>query len=368
MLSSNSSAFLVTSDHASSACEEATAEVVSLFDESIILGLISALTISLFNLGAKLAVENHGVALGYCILLRGSFGLVVMSLKCWQDGESFPPGPSSQIPLLGCTGLVTALGQLSGLYAVSGWGVAEVACIVNSSPTFTVLWTGIPFWLPLYEPLTPRLVGILLGASIGIVMVTRPDFVFDNSHAQKVSGLYVLAAFGQTFTQSACNVLIRKTEGTSVYVVTWYLQVSLLSIGLVLIWIYGSVSPHVASISEEPMQWVGLCFVAIFGICGSLTKNAALKRSKSILVVSMRYLVPCFCLLWDVIFLQMFPNTWTVIGCGVVVTFGVLLLLEKKRREKENLSEAPGMVDVSGVSQSECERERLLGTTDSAAL
>jgi len=320
-----------------------------LFSPSVLVGGLSALCACLYTTGAKMATDQaisrgSHILVAFLLVLRSIVGVSICSYEAFQvEGQSFPPGTPEQRPLMITAGVMTMLGIASGLYATAMWGNASVSCIVNTSPGITVLMASLVFcWPDIQEPMNLASAGMLVIAITGIVFVTRPEFLFGGASASDVGLLPPLAAIAQALTQSITNLMIRKIPGKpSAATVTFYVQASMLLFGLclTLYQVYGDGQPLSVNWDSPAGPLIGMIVVALAGTGANYFKNKALRMSKSVLVVGIRFSTPVLCYGTNAILAAVY-TTYTVqsdgysyVGCALIIVAGVMLLVLKKQKE-----------------------------------
>lgn len=350
-----------------------------LFPLSVILGFVSALCAALYTTGTKIATDQRlspgsHISVPFLLLLRGIIGLpIVMQEAFVIEGQSFPPGTPEQWPLMITSGVMAMLGTALGLYATSMWGNASVACIVNTSPALTVILTAFICIPDLHEPLNLQSCIMLIIALTGMVFVTRPEFIWGASKDASDVGLVPpAAALGQALFQSVTALMIRKIPGKpSAASITFYVQVSMLFFGLALSLydVYGLGEQISVNWDSPAGPLTGMLLFAVCGTGANYFKNKALRLSKSVLVVGMRFFTPIICYIADMIIMTANPNyrihsdSYSYSGCALIIAAGVMLLLLKRQREASGISTVAGGVTPEAGSPVEKESTRpLLGT------
>lgn len=341
---------ILLTSHVEEDSEQSCSQWISeLATPSVLIGLLSAVCACLYSTGTKVATDRalspgSHITVPFLITLRGIVGVAICSYEAFYlEGESFPPGRPEQLPLMGTAGVLTALGIISGLYATSLWGAASVACIVNTSPALTIFMTACICIPNLHEPLNLSSFTLVVTALIGMILVTRPDFIWGHSKsASNVGILPPLAAIGQAVTQSVTALMIRNIPNKpSAACITFYVQFSLLVFGgglTAYIWIHTSVDYLDWNDWVAPMT--GIIMVAVCGTGANYFKNKALRISKSVLVVGMRFFTPVLCYVADAVLMQFSPtytihsDKYSYIGCALIVAAGIMLVVLKRNTEK----------------------------------
>jgi drug/metabolite transporter (DMT)-like permease len=325
-----------------------------LLPPSVVLGFISALCAALYTTGTKVATDQRlspgsHISVPFLLLLRGIVGLPLVLYEAYGlEGQSFPPGKPEQLPLMITSGVMAMLGTALGLFATSMWGNASVACIVNTSPALTVIITAIVCIPDLHEALNLQSCIMLVIALTGMVFVTRPEFIWgDSKDASDVGYIPPLAALGQASFQSITALMIRKIPGKpSAASITFYVQVSMLFFGLALSCydVYDKGEKISVNWDSPAGPITGMLLFAVCGTGANYFKNKALRLSKSVLVVGLRFFTPIICYIADLCIMQANPNyhihsdIYSYIGCALIISAGVLLLLLKRQREASGVS------------------------------
>jgi len=369
--------------------------LVELLPPSVVLGFISAMCAALYTTGTKVATDQRlspgsHISVPFLLLLRGIIGLPLVLYEAYGlEGQSFPPGNPEQLPLMITSGVMAMLGTALGLYATSMWGNASVACIVNTSPALTVIITAIICIPDLHEALNLRSCIMLVIALTGMVFVTRPEFIWGESKdASDVGYIPPLAALGQASLQSVTALMIRKIPGKpSAASITFYVQISMLFFGLVLSCydVYGEGEKISVNWDSPAGPITGMLLFAVCGTGANYFKNKALRLSKSVLVVGLRFFTPIICYVGDLCIMSANPNyhihsdTYSYIGCALIILAGVMLLLLKRQREASGVSTvsdggttppvqgSPVATPEDESNDNEGEIQPLLSTTEKAS-
>jgi len=313
-------------------------EQPGLVSPSVLIALVSAVSAAFYITGSKIAT-SHTIAAGshvsfaHLLVIRGFFGLLLISYEVYVLEKTpllTPPGPENGWKLLALAGLITAAGTGTGLFAVSHWSAPDVATITNTSPALTVVVCAM---LGLESMSTKSFVGLFI-AIIGVALISKPVFIFGGHVApgHEFKFLPFLGALSQSVCQVVTNLMIRKIHGASAAATTYYVNLFMLLQGLLMLAVNDTDWPRIDGKNWVPPV-VGILMTVVFGTSMNYFKNMALRMSKSILVVGIRFIVPVLCVVTNYVFLDKSATMFTIFGASLVVVGGIIILIAKKDRE-----------------------------------
>jgi len=339
--------------------EECPKECPQFINAPVLFALLSAICSSLALTGTKM-VTNPALSPGshihpaLLLCIRGAVGVPLTLLRAtWWEGNEYPLGTAEQFPLLLTTGFF-ALGSAASVFAIQFWGSASVACIVNASPALTVLFAGLicSCCPDMYEPLELQSCCMLGLALIGIFFVSRPAM---SSEVADDAGVGPLLAVLQCVMNAIMALVCRKIPGKpSAASITLYGQTGMLILGIALV-VYDIVhlNKHFfLNMAAPAVPIAGMILVALGGNGSDYFRNMALRESKSVLVISMRFAVAPCCFLADLIMMLAAPNAhtsvsdgWSYVGCATIVIAGTMLLIIKHEKEQKLQEERRHQMD-----------------------
>jgi drug/metabolite transporter (DMT)-like permease len=199
-----------------------------------------------------------------------------------------------------------------GFYAMTKLPLAEATMIQYLHPVFTALLAAVV----LGERADRSLVASVLLGSAGVLLVTRPAFLFDAVGAT-LDPLGVAAALGGALLTAVAYVGVRELSRTehSLVIVLWFPLVSLPA----------SLPATLAQgVWPRGFEWLALLGVGIFAQIGQvcLTRGLALEPVGRAMAIS--YVQIAFATLWGALFFGEVPGVATLLG-SLLVIFGTAI-------------------------------------------
>jgi drug/metabolite transporter (DMT)-like permease len=199
-----------------------------------------------------------------------------------------------------------------GFYAMTKLPLAEATMIQYLHPVFTALLAAVV----LGERADRSLVASVLLGSAGVLLVTRPAFLFDAVGAT-LDPLGVAAALGGALLTAVAYVGVRELSRTehSLVIVLWFPLVSLPA----------SLPATLAQgVWPRGFEWLALLGVGVFAQVGQvyLTRGLALEPVGRAMAIS--YVQIAFATLWGVLFFGEVPGVATLLG-SLLVIFGTAI-------------------------------------------
>ena len=199
-----------------------------------------------------------------------------------------------------------------GFYAMTKLPLAEATMIQYLHPVFTAVLAAVV----LGERADRSLVASVLLGSAGVLLVTRPAFLFDAGGAT-LDSLGVAAALGGAVLTAVAYVGVRELSRTehSLVIVLWFPLVSLPA----------SLPATLAQgVWPRGFEWLALLGVGVFAQVGQvcLTRGLALEPVGRAMAIS--YVQIAFATLWGVLFFGEVPGVATLLG-SLLVIFGTAI-------------------------------------------
>ena len=199
-----------------------------------------------------------------------------------------------------------------GFYAMTRLPLAEATMIQYLHPVFTALLAAVV----LGERADRSLVASVLLGSAGVLLVTRPAFLFDAVGAT-LDPLGVAAALGGAVLTAVAYVGVRELSRTEhpLVIVLWFPLVSLPA----------SLPATLAQgVWPRGFEWLALLGVGVFAQIGQvcLTRGLALEPVGRAMAIS--YVQIAFATLWGVLFFGEVPGVATLLG-SLLVIFGTAI-------------------------------------------
>jgi drug/metabolite transporter (DMT)-like permease len=199
-----------------------------------------------------------------------------------------------------------------GFYAMTKLPLAEATMIQYLHPVFTAMLAAVV----LGERADRSLVASVLLGSAGVLLVTRPAFLFDAGGAA-LDPLGVAAALGGAVLTAVAYVGVRELSRTEhpLVIVLWFPLVSLPA----------SLPATLAQgVWPRGFEWLALLGVGVFAQIGQvcLTRGLALEPVGRAMAIS--YVQIAFATLWGVLFFGEVPGVATLLG-SLLVIFGTAI-------------------------------------------
>lgn len=262
----------------------------------------------------------------------------------YRKVPDFLLGPKGVRFLLVIRGVLGFFGVFGLYYSVNYLEISDAAVITFLTPTVTAIFA----WYFLNEPLIP--VEIFAGflALIGVVIISRPAFLFGLLHQseldsheedevpEKMRVRAVMVALLGVCGASSVYIIIRKIGRRAhplisvSYFSLWALIVS--TIGLIVTPGLGFVLPRTGT------QWI---FLILLGICGFLFQfclTAGIQRVSAGRAAAATYTLMIWTLIWEKVIWDKTPDKWSIAGGSLILGSGAIVALFKWW-EKDKINE-----------------------------
>lgn len=151
------------------------------------------------------------------VFARGAVTLALATWMLWRAGLS-PRG--NQPRLLLTRGLVGAAALVTYYFALVGLPLAEATVLQQTAP----LWTAVFAAFALRERLTLRVVGALLLAFVGVLLIAQPSWLFGGHGGARVSLGYASIGLLSAVLSAIAYVTVRRLgRSEEPLVVVWHL-------------------------------------------------------------------------------------------------------------------------------------------------
>ena len=262
----------------------------------------SAFFFSLMSLFVKLvgqSLPSQEIVLGR--------GLITLALSYGALRAAGVNPSGNRTGLLAIRGTVGFAAVSAFFYGVIHLPLAEATVIHYTNPVFTMVIAAVF----LAEPIRRRDVGCLVISLVGVLLITRPSFLFGGASAA-LDPMGLAAALAGAVLAASAYVMIRSLSATEheLVIVLWFGVVG--SLGAI---------PGTAVNFVMPAGWLWAGVVAV-----GLTTHAAqvlLTRGLSLLpagrAMTIGYVQIVFATLWGVLFFGERPDVWLFVGAALIV-------------------------------------------------
>lgn len=257
-------------------------------------------------------------------------------------------GPEGTRTMLVFRGLCGFVGILGVYYSLKYLSLSEATVLTFLTPFTTTISSAIF----LGETVT---VGYLVAGSFcifGVVCIAQPDFLFGNlppegSVDPRLRLFSVVAGLIGVSGGTAAFTIIRAL-GSRVHALHLLASFSLQSviaagIGMIILG-----TPIVI-----PVQWKwGAALFAIIGFSGFVAQTLltmGLQRETAARATTAVYTRIIFAVIFEYMFFEFTPNSWSVTGITIIVTAAVYVALSKHKDAREPVIDEPEPVEVRSV-------------------
>jgi len=272
----------------------------------------AAFFFSLMSLLVKLAGER--LAAQQVVLFRAGVALLLSWVLLRRKGL-YPWGTHRGLLLLRGTSGFLALSCF--FWALVHLPIAEATVLQYLNPVFTALLAA----LLLGEPLRWREGLSVAGSLLGLLLVTRPSFLFG-----QVAGLDPVAcavAVAGGFFSAISYVTVRRigTREDPLVIVFWFpLAATPLSLPAVLpVWQW-----------PTPWEWVLLLGVGVATQAAQVFMTRGLQLEPAARATAVSYLQVVFAVLWGLLVLGERPDALTLLGALLIIASALTLVLRPR--------------------------------------
>lgn len=273
----------------------------------IFLTLVCVFCRSIMSLIVKLLTDYHPMQI---LIIRGVSQAVFNAILAYQlklavIGES---GQRLYLFLRAITGTITAVTWYNGLSMLP---LSDATTILNISPILVFI---LAFFF-LGEPITIARITAGLFVLIGVIFVTKPEFIFHNLK-QKTNYIGFLYVFIAAITTAITTILLSKLKKThSVIIILWY---SILMTIVSFIILYAS-----SNKIKWPNNFKSYFLFVVMSITSILqqeTFTMALKHESAGIVSVCLTLVIVLAYFWDMVLFGLSFHWTSVVGSILVIT------------------------------------------------
>jgi drug/metabolite transporter (DMT)-like permease len=265
--------------------------------------VLSALSFSVMTASAK--VIGTRLPPSEIILVRTMITLGITYTIIRQLG--IPVFGRSAFGLLFLRGVFGFAALMSLFYSLPRLPLAEATLLQYLNPLFVAI---LGVWI-LRERLTRVAVLSLAAAFAGVVMVTRPGFLFGSLAADLPRTPVLVAVFGALMA-SLAYISIRKLKGRE-HPMTIVLYLPLVSLP------FAAVLSIPGFVWPTPTEWLLLVSVGVFTQAGQMTLTRGLMAMQASHATTVGTLQVAFAATWGVVLFSEIPSVWTLIGAACIV-------------------------------------------------
>lgn len=203
--------------------------------------------------------------------------------------------------------------------------MADVASISNTAP----IWAALIGITCLQQPCKFSIGVSLVTAPLGMVLITQPNWLFKGEDNLPV--LSLVASITAAVVAGATELLIQRVKEDQ-WVLTWYAGVFQVILGGISVFTLQTHTPIWPAIT--PLVWVCFLLVPLCGTGNQVFRTMALRMTKDVNVLLMRYGVTIFCCIWDSLILHRPIRPWSLCGIVVLLLTGAYMVIDKQNAAK----------------------------------
>ena len=262
----------------------------------------AALAFSLMSLFVKMA--GRRLPTMEIVLARGVV-LVSVTWVLLRRAGLDPRGNRRDLLLLrGVLGFVALTCFFSALVHLP---LADATVIQYTNPA----WTALLAAAILDERLEGREVAGIVASLAGVVLISRPTFLF-RAGGVRLDPLWVGVALAGALVSAAAYVTVRKLGSSDdpLVIVFWFSVVNAVA-----------AVPAAAPVAvwPSPTEWVLLAAVGLSALAGQVFMTKGLRRERAGRAMSVAYLQIVFAALWGALVLGEVPDVWVAGGALLVM-------------------------------------------------
>ncbi len=208
--------------------------------------------------------------------------------------------------LLLARGLVGFAAVTALFYAITHLPLADATVIHYTNPVFTAILAA----LFLAEGIRGRDMGLVLLSLTGVVLMTRPGFLFGG--VERLDPVAVVVGLLGAVCSATAYVLVRTLSRTEepLVIVFWFAAVA--AVASIPFTVISGVFP-------TPLEWLGLLGIGITTQFAQVFLTHGLKKERAGRATAVAYMQIVFAALWGALFFAELPDLWGIAGALLIV-------------------------------------------------
>jgi drug/metabolite transporter (DMT)-like permease len=246
--------------------------------------------------------------------------VLTLALSWWAVRQARLPSPwGTQRRLLLVRGLLGAIGINCFYWSLVHLPLGEATLIQYTNPLFATilaaLWVG--------ERVRPGEMLCLAGALLGVILITRPGFLFGSAASAYATRDVSIALFGAVCSGAAYAAVRKIGSAEHPAIVVFYLPLVTLPLAI----------PFASAAWRMPQggEWLLLLGMAGATQLAQVYMTRGLQAETAVRATTTGYLQIVFAGLWGVVLLGERPSWWTLAGAAVIVGSALVLAFGKAR-------------------------------------
>jgi drug/metabolite transporter (DMT)-like permease len=237
------------------------------------------------------------------VLARSTIGALLSWY--WLRARGFPVWGNRKGLLL-ARGLVGFAALSAFFYALTHLPLADATVIHYTNPVFTAILAA--FFLA--ESIRARDMGLVLLSMAGVILMTRPGFLFGG--IERLDPVAVAVGLTGALCSAGAYVLVRKLARTEepLVIVFWFASIAALA----------SVPFTIGrGVLPTPWEWVALLGIGVTTQIAQVFLTHGLREERAGRAMAVAYMQIVFAALWGALFFAEFPDLWGLAGAVLIV-------------------------------------------------
>lgn len=249
------------------------------------------------------------------VLVRAA---LTLAMSWWAVRQANVPSIwGKQRGLLLARGALGAIGINCFYWSLVHLPLGEATLIQYTNPIFATilaaLWVG--------ERVRPGEVLCLAFALAGVILITRPGWIFGSAASTYAERDIAIALFGAVCSGAAYAAVRKMGSGEHPSVVVFYLPLVTFPIAI----------PFASTnwLMPTPTEWAILLGVGVATQLAQVYMTRGLQAETAVRATTTGYLQIVFAGMWGVLLLHERPSLWTLVGAAVIVGSALTLAFGK---------------------------------------
>ncbi len=280
------------------------------------LGVRYILTSTLFFslMSALVKVAGRGLPIPEIVFARGVVSLPLASWLVWRAGV---PMWGNRRWILVLRGLIGFAAMSCFYFALTRIAIAEATVLHFTNP----LWTALLAALLLREPVTGRILASIAVSFTGVLLITRPGFLFGGA-AAGIDLLGVGAALLGAMLASGAYVTVREASKTEhPLVIVFYFPLVMIP----------ATAPFWPSFQlPQGWEWLVLVGVGVSTQIGQVFLTRGLSLEPAARAMTIGYSQIVLVAIWGMVFFGEFLDIWSAVGSLLVIAGTLAVALSRR--------------------------------------
>ena len=192
-------------------------------------------------------------------------------------------------------------------YALVHLPLADATVIQYTNPIFTAILASIF----LAEHLRPRDYALVMVSLAGVVLMTRPEFLFGGGQ-QRLEPLAVGVAMTGAVLSAGAYVIVRRLGRTEDPLVIVFYFASIATLASAPITALNPMMP-------TALEWLALLAIGVVTQVAQVFLTRGLREERAGRAMAVAYMQIVFAAIWGAIFFAEFPDVWGAVGAILIV-------------------------------------------------